>query len=205
MLRLLQYAFVFLIIVEELKDGEHIKKIIFSMSIGIILISIDGVWQVLRRRDFIRGYPPVINIGLVRATASFKDSNLLGIYLSAFAPLVFGLTFYYCKTKERIAFIFASLIVLIGIILTYSRPTLLATYIALFFLGIARKNKAIITAMAIVTLMSPFLLPRTVKNWAKEIGYNPLRFMCNDDRIAVYRNSLNMIRAHPFIGSGTNT
>ena len=29
--------------------------------------------------------------------------------------------------------------------------------------------------------------------------------MCNDDRIAVYRNSLNMIRAHPWVGLGANT
>lgn len=29
--------------------------------------------------------------------------------------------------------------------------------------------------------------------------------MCNDDRIAVYRNSFHMIKAHPLIGVGANT
>jgi O-antigen ligase len=29
--------------------------------------------------------------------------------------------------------------------------------------------------------------------------------MCNDDRIAIYRNTLNMVKAHPFIGVGANT
>lgn len=28
--------------------------------------------------------------------------------------------------------------------------------------------------------------------------------MCNDDRIAVYRNTLNMMKAHPFLGVGVN-
>ena len=44
-----------------------------------------------------------------------------------------------------------------------------------------------------------------MKEWAKEVEYSPLRFMCNDDRIAVYLHSLNMIKAHPLIGVGANT
>lgn len=203
--RLIGYILIFFVMVEEVKDPRHIKRIIFAISAGIILASFDGIWQVLTGKDFIRGYVPVINIGLVRATAAFKDSNILGIYLSAFAPLVFGLNLYYFKNKQKLAFIFVSLIALIGIILTYSRPTLLAIYVVLFFLGVARKDKILISLLIIFTLLSSFLLPKSVKNWATEVGYNPLRFMCNDDRIAVYRNSFNMIKDHPFIGLGANT
>ena len=175
------------------------------MFLGIILASFDGIWQVLTGIDFIRGYKPVINIGLVRATASFKDSNTLGIYLSAIAPVIFGLTLYYFKGIKKIVFVFISFIALVGITLTYSRPTLLAIYIALFFLGIVKKNKILIGLLIIFTLVSPFILPKSVKNWAKEVEYNPFRFMCNDDRIAAYRNSLNMIKDHPIIGVGANT
>jgi O-antigen ligase len=89
--------------------------------------------------------------------------------------------------------------------LTYSRPTLLATCVALFFLGLIRKDKLLIGFLIILTLSSPFILPKSVKNWAKKVDYNPLRFMCNDDRIAIYRNSFNMIRHHPIIGVGVNT
>ncbi len=203
--RLIEYILIFSIIVEEINGPRHIKRIIFAISAGLILASFDGISQVLTGKDFIRGYAPVINIGLVRATAAFKDSNLLGIYLSAFAPLILGLSLYYFKNKQKLIFTFVSLIALIGIILTYSRPTLLAIYVVLFFLGIARKDKILISLLIIFTLLSPFLLPKSVKNWATEVGYNPLRFMCNDDRIAVYRNSLNMIKDHPFIGLGANT
>ena len=242
--RLIEYILIFFVMVEEIKDPRHIRMIVFAISTGLILASFDSIWQVLTGRDFIRGYAPVINIGLVRATAAFKDSNILGIYLSAFAPLILGLGLYtprpinlrpkglrmscgrlsiqllgplrylmaysldglhYFKNKQKLAFIFVSLIALIGIILTYSRPTLLAIYVVLFFLGVARKDKILISLLIIFTLLSPFLLPKSVKNWATEVGYNPVRFMCNDDRIAVYRNSLNMIKDHPFIGLGANT
>lgn len=204
-LRLLQYIFIFFILAEEIKDRRHIRGIILSAVLGILLASFDSIWQVATGFDFIRGYKPVINIGLLRATASFKDPNTLGVYLSAIAPLIFGLTLYYFKGVKRIVFVFISLLALTGITLTYSRPTLLAIYIALFFLAIAKKDKVLIGFLLIFTLSSPFILPKSVKNWAKEVGYNPLRFMCNDDRIAVYRNSLHMIKAHPFIGVGANT
>jgi putative inorganic carbon (HCO3(-)) transporter len=204
-LRLLQYIFIFFVIVEELKDQKQIKKIVFSIGAGLILASVDEIWQVATGRDFIRGYATIVNIGLVRATASFKDSNTLGIYLSAIAPLIFGLTLYYFKGVRKIALVLVSLLALTGIALTYSRPTLLATYVAIFFLGLARRSKFLVAILIIFTLVSPFLLPKSVKDWAKVVDYNPIRFMCNDDRIAVYLNSLNMIKDHPIIGLGANT
>ena len=203
--RLLQYILIFTIMLQEIKDKKHINRICFSIILGIIFASFDGIWQVFTGKDIVRGYQPIINIGLVRATASFKDANTLGIYLSAIAPLVFGLALYYLKRIKKIVFVFVSLAVLIGVALTYSRPTLLAIYVALFFLGLIKKDKILISILLILTLISPFILPKSVKNWAKEVNYNPLRFMCNDDRIATYRNSLNMIKAHPLIGVGANT
>lgn len=204
-LRLLQYILVFTIVREEVKDRAHLKKILISMSLGAILASSNAIFQVATGNDFIRGYRPILNLDLTRATASFKDANILGIYLSALAPVIFGLTLYNFRGIKRAAMCFLSLLVLSAIALTYSRPTLLAVYVILFFFGFARKTKALIAVLILFTLASPFLLPQSVKNWAKDVEYNPLRFMCNDDRIAVYRNSLLMIKAHPIIGVGANT
>jgi putative inorganic carbon (HCO3(-)) transporter len=155
-------------------------------------------------RDFIRGYGTILNIGLVRATASFKDANILGVYLSAIAPLVFGLTLYYFKGLKKIVFYAASALVLTGICLTYSRPTLLATYVVLFLFALVKKSRILLAILVAFTIAAPFIAPRPVKEWAKKVEYHPIRFMCNDDRIAIFRNSMNMIRAHPVIGIGAN-
>ena len=204
-LRLVQFIFIFFIMAEEVRDKRHIRRIVLSIAFGLTLSSVDAIWQVFTGRDFIRHYRPVVNIGLVRATASFKDANTFGIYLSAIAPLIFGLTLYYLRGMKKVLFVFVSLAGLAAIALTYSRPTLLAIYAALFFLGLIRKDKVLIGVLLIVTLIAPFILPASVKDWAKQVDYNPLRFMCNDDRIAAYRNSLNMLKAHPIIGVGANT
>jgi putative inorganic carbon (HCO3(-)) transporter len=205
--RFIQYVLVFFAVVEEIKDQKQIKRILISFICGISLVSIDSIWQVLTGKDFVRGYGPVINLGLRRATASFKDSNTLGIYLSALAPFIFGLGLYGAgaKGKNKFLMFFVSIISLLAIALTYSRPTLLAVFIALFFLAIAKKNKILISLLITLLLISPFILPDPIKQWAKEVNYNPLRFMCNDDRLAIYRNSLKMIKAHPIIGVGANT
>ena len=204
-LRFLQFSFIFLIVAAEIKDRKHIDKIVASLILGLTLISVDEIWQVFSGHDFIRGYEPIINLGMVRATASFKDANTLGIYVSAIAPLILGLAIYHSKWKKKAVFIFLSILALAAVALTYSRPTLLAVYVALFFLAIAGKKKVLIAFLAVFTLLSPFMLPKAVKTVAKDVNYNPIRFMCNDDRIAIYRNSLNMIKAHPYIGVGVNT
>ncbi|MBM3249780.1 MAG: O-antigen ligase family protein [Candidatus Omnitrophica bacterium] len=203
--RFAQYIFILLALSGEIKDKAHVRKIFFSLSLGALLVSIDALFQVATGRDFIRGYPPVYNLDLVRATASFKDPNNLGVYLSAAAPLVFGLTLYHFRRLGKLAMSLASLIIMAGIFLTYSRPTLLAVYVALFLLAIARKDKVLIAALVLLTLISPILVPKSVKDWIRLMEYNPLRVMCNDDRIAAYRNTLQMIKAHPFIGVGANT
>ena len=203
--RLLLYVLIIFIIVGEVKDKKHIKKVILSIISGAIFVALDGIFQGLIGRDFVRGYKPMIILGLVRVTASFKDPNTLGIYLSAIAPLIFSLTLYYLKKMQKIFFVFISIVVLAGIILTYSRPTLLAIYIALFLLGTVKKDKILGGFLILLILLLPFILPKPVKEWAREVDYNPIRFMCNDDRIAIYRNSLNMIKAHPLIGVGANT
>lgn len=202
-LRLLQYLAVFYIVVQEVKNKRHIDRIIFSAAAGLVMVSVDAIWQVKTGHGFLRpDFEPVHNIGLTRAVSSFKDSNTMGIYLSAFAPLVFGFALYLSKGWKKIAFIVAGTIIMGGIALTYSRPTLLAIYTVLVFFAIARRDKVLIVSLVIFTALSPFLLPDSVKKWAKEVEYNPLRFMCNDDRIAVYRNSMHMIKAHPVIGVG---
>lgn len=200
--RLLSYLVIFFIVSQEVRNKKQLSNILFSILAGLVLVSLDSLWQVFKGQDFIRGYAPVVNLGMVRATASFKDSNTLGIYLSAFAPLIFGLSLYYFKGKTKALFLGLSLIILSAIAFTYSRPTLLAIYLALLFFALAKKDKFLITLLLILTMLSPLLLPVSVRQWAKEMEYNPLRFMCNDDRIAVYRNSLKMIKAHPFIGVG---
>lgn len=204
-LRLFQNAFIFLICAEEIRDRKHISRIILFIILGASLASFDGLWQYIFGKDFIRGHALQAAIGLKRSTAAFPNPNVFGVYLSAITPLIVGLTLYYFKGKIKALMLIISALVITGVILTYSRGTALGLYIAILFISICRKNKTITAILLVILLLFPFIIPRNIKDWAQKVNYNPIVFMCNADRISIYRNTVNMVKHHPIIGVGVNT
>jgi len=178
---------------------------VIAIVCGVSLASVDALWQFAFGKDFIRGRELIINIGIKRSTAAFPNANLLGIYLGALAPLIIGLALFYYKGAKKIFMLLAAGLVTIGIILTFSRGTALSLYLSVLYISIMRKNKIISWALVILLLVFPFIMPQNIKDWAKEVNYNPVRFMLNDDRISIFKNTLNMIKHHPVIGVGANT
>lgn len=203
--KLLKFLLIFVVCSEGIEDKRHLKRIIFSICCGTTLLSIDALWQSFFGFDFVRGAALHHQIGLPRASASFPNPNLLGIYLSSFTPLVAGLTILYFKGKKRLFMSGLSVLALIGLFLTFSRGAALATYLAILFLCISGKKKLLISGLLAILIIFPFVMPKDIKKWAKEVNYNPVVFMLNQDRISIYSNTVNMIKHHPFIGVGVNT
>jgi O-antigen ligase len=203
--KFVQNALIFLIFAEELRDRVHLKRIVFAMLAGAALASFDAVWQIISGKDFIRGHSLIVNIGLPRATAAFPNANGLGVYLVPIAPLAFGLALYFYKNKARIGMGLAAGLIATGIILTLSRFAGIAFYLSLLLMSMVKKDKVVVTCLVALLVLSPLLIPRNIKNWARLVRYNPVVFLFNGDRISIYRNSVNMIAHHPFIGVGYNT
>lgn len=205
MLKLLQAAMLFLICADQIKDKRQVMLIVVSVVCGASLSSIDAFWQLTCGRDFIRGYNLIFNIGLKRATAAFPNSNVFGVYLSAITPLVLGVALFYYKGKKKILMLLLGVLATAGIAVTYSRGTALALYVSVLFMSLYRRNKSISAILIIILLVFPFVMPQKIKDYAKQVHYNPLIFMLNTDRISIYRNTFNMIKHHPLIGVGVNT
>jgi len=197
--------FTFIICAEEIKDRKHITRIMISVFAGAILMSLDALWQLKFGYDFVHGNQPWHVIGLTRATASFPTPNVLGVYLSAITPLIFGLSFYYLKGKVKVAALIASALAILGIASTFSRGTILGFYFAVLFINICMHNKKVCVLLLVLLLVFPFFMPRQIKEWARTVNYNPVVFMLNPERLSLYNNSLNMIKHHPLIGVGVNT
>ncbi len=203
--KLFKYLLIFLVCSEEIRDKKHISRIIIAICSGICLVAIDALWQLAFGYDFIRHIALQYAIGLPRVTAAFPNCNLLGIYMTALTPLIFGLTFFYFKGRGRLLMSFVSALGLLGVYLSLSRGAGLGIYLAILFLNIVNKKKILTLILAGILIIFPFVMPKNIKQWAKEVNYNPLVFMCNQDRISIYNNTINMIKHHPFIGVGLNT
>jgi O-antigen ligase len=204
-LKLIKYGFIFLICARQIQDRKHIARIIIAIAIGISLVTIDGLWQMAFGTDFIRGNTMQQAIGLPRSTAAFPNPNVMGIYLSAISPLIIGLTLFYYQGRQKAVMAVVSVLAVIGIGITLSRGTILALYTSILFLSIVHKRKILIALLLALIFISPFVIPKKMKDWAKEVNYNPAIIMLNKDRISIYKNAVNMIKHHPVIGVGINT
>ena len=204
-IKLLKYILIILVCSEEIRDKKHIIRIIISICFGVCLASIDALWQMVFGHDFIHHIAIQAAVGLPRPTAAFPNPNIFGIYMAALTPLIFGLTFFYFKGRNKILMFFVSVLGLLGVYLSLSRGSGLGIYLAVLFLSIAKKKKLLISFLAGILIIFPFVMPKNIKQWAKEVNYNPIVFMCNQDRISIYNNTINMIKHHPFIGVGLNT
>jgi len=203
--KLVEYLLVMTVITAVIRSEKDVRRAVFCSALGLALVCFDAAAQLVTGKDLLRGYALIENIGLRRVTASFVDSNVFGIFLSALGPLMLGLARYTCRGRQRWAFAAVGALVLAASALTYSRPTLLALFVSIAVIAAVKKDKLVIGLLCAFTAAAPFLAPASVREWARSVDYDPVRFMCNDDRIAVYRNSLNMINDHPVIGVGINT
>ena len=205
MFKLFKYFLIFLVCSESIKDKEHFKKIAISIACAISLIGIDALWQLFSGKDFIRGNVLQGAIGLARATASFPGCNAMGVYLTGLTPVIVGLALFSTRLKSKVFFTFAALIGSIGVYLSFSRGAGLGLFISVLFLTLVRKNKIIIWGLILLLVIFPFVMPKNIKIWAKNVNYNPVSLFICETRLSVYRNTVHMISEHPFIGVGVNT
>jgi len=205
-IKLLKSGLIFLICAEEIRGVEHIKRIVLGIVAGIILVSVDGLWQLRLGWDFVRGEAiQSCLINLVRPTGPFPNPNVMGIYLGLLAPIAIGLFLYYYKGRERVSWGIVSLLAAAGIYITLSRGSGLGLFFSVLFLAIVRRHKILITILAAIFLIYPVVMPKNIKSWAANSNYNPLVFLFNEDRLSMYMNAANMVSHHPVIGVGVNT
>jgi putative inorganic carbon (HCO3(-)) transporter len=91
------------------------------------------------------------------------------------------------------------------ILTTLSRGAVLGAFLAILILSIVKREKWVLLTLLAVVLIGPFFLPANAKQWAKEVRYNPVVILFNQDRLSIYQNTLNMIKHHPLTGVGVNT
>jgi len=203
--KFIKYGFIFLVYAEEMRDLKHLRRIIVSVICGVCLVSIDGLWQYIFKQDFIRGQPLCTFFILPRTTASFPWPNAMGIYLAALAPFLFGFALFYFRGKKKYLMFAPAIVGVAGLYLTFSRGAGLGFFIAVLFMAIVRKSKFIITVLIAILLVFPFIMPKNIKVWARQVNYNPVVFMCNPERLTIYATAVNMIKHHPVVGVGVNT
>jgi O-antigen ligase len=201
---LLKYGFLILIIAGEIKDRKHLIRIITAILLGLLLASLDGVYQLIFGVDFFRHLPYDSAIGLIRLNATFPYTNTFAGHLALFLPGCVPLLFYYLKGKKQVTLGIITLLGFVCLIFTFSRSAIFGVWLVLFLMGLIRKDKFIIFIVLLALIIAPFLVPKNIKSWAKTTD-SIWGFLLNKERPIIYEASLNMIKRHPVVGVGVNT
>jgi putative inorganic carbon (HCO3(-)) transporter len=149
------------------------------------------------------------NFGYVRAWAGNLEGNTLGAFTLALLPAAVGLALRRSNALARLGFAAAALLLLVALLVTYSRGAYLglavAATIALLVFGRRRPLAAALTAAAGLALLIFLVthLPGT------EDRLNTLHFLGQDrtvqHRQLVYAQAFDSIRASPIWGVGLGT
>lgn len=202
--KLLKYGFLLVALTTEIKDREHIKKIILASLFGLMLASLDGIIQLIFGVDLFRHKPYDVAIGLPRLKAAFPHTNIFAGYLALFLPLSAALFIYESKKRNRWLLGFITFAALFCLILTFSRSAVFGFWLAMLLISLIKKDKLIGTILIASVLVAPFVAPKSIRDWSKSTS-SIAEFLLNKERIPLYETSFNMIKYHPFIGVGVNT
>lgn len=193
-----------LVVLHSVEDNRSLRKVIYALLLGAAFICIDGIYQYFVGSDFLRGNLIVENIGLRRISASFSGANDFGVYLVTLTPLAWVLSLYYLKSKQRILGIILAGFLTSCLLLTYGRGSFLGLLVVCLIFILVKKDKFLIALFCLFLIITPFIMPKSVKNWIKQVK-SPLVILSNEDRIIMYRTAIEMIKAHPVVGVGVNT
>lgn len=202
--KLLKYGFLIAIIGREVKDKEHFKRTIFAALFGLLLASLDGIYQFIFGIDFFRHKAYDSIFGVIRLKAAFPHTNIFSGYLALFLPVSAVLFLYSSKGKSRICLGIIAAVALFCLVFTFSRSALFGFWLTMLTVGFMRKNKLIIAFLLLAVLIAPFFVPKSIRDWSKSTG-SIAELILNKERFALYETSFNMIRHHPIVGVGVNT
>ncbi|HLD74264.1 MAG TPA: O-antigen ligase family protein [Bdellovibrionota bacterium] len=205
-------------IINTINTEERLKKVFISLIAGLIIISLDALFQYKFGYDLFRKHPLFYEgiytgFDIYRATAAYPHPNPLGTYLSTF---FFILPIYMLHEKKLFKGLFFILTFLCGIAIcfTFSRGSALATAVAsVLALFILRKKEMLLVLVSIV-MISFLFLPKDVYiflNGQKSVS--SLLFgvktkggrIHTTDRRTLWKTALNMFKKHPLIGIGYYT
>lgn len=216
--KLLEGAMLYFIIADAINTRKKINMILLFMVLSMALISVDGIFQFVTAKDFIRQHS-FYGERWFRMQASFGNPNSLGGWLTVMFPLALCL----CAIRDDIwSKIFVknmmralTCLLAFCLVMTYSRGAWMGAVLAIFFIGIFKKNKSLIIIVPILILL-PFIIPPYIKRHILSLLQLTVSFSIKGRiesitsfvepiRVNLWREAMAIIKDFPFFGCGLNT
>lgn len=195
----LEYILIFIMTQDILCNSKRVRNCLIILLSVAALICIDALFQRFMGIDFLRHkitmplYPGARSYAI---TATFHHYNDFGAYLVFNLPFVLVLLISIKNRLHKSALFLLVLLLLVCLILSYSRGALLgfisAIILMLFLFPKEQKSVYIFTTLVILIMI---FIP----------GLKERIFFGDSGRYLIWKDTLKMIREHPFLGIGLGT
>ncbi|KKT01911.1 MAG: O-antigen polymerase family protein [Candidatus Peregrinibacteria bacterium GW2011_GWF2_43_17] len=218
LVRFIEYFFLYLITVDEIKQDEKNRKFLFaSIVIGALLVSFFGLLQLKYYPSFYdlnmmeEGWDPHIN----RLLSTWFDPNFVGGFLAFIICILFGIQISDKKFYKHPLLFISSLFLLFSLYLTYSRSAYLACGIGILVITALKSRKLFLLGMLTVTILFVTLgkaqerfldLWESAKSILVQDGFNSYFNPDATSRLRVdsWQNALAIIKENFWFGCGYN-
>lgn len=230
--KLLEGVLLFFIIADTINNRERLNMVLVSMFLSILLIGIDGIFQAMTGRDFLRHYSKIDGI-----RASFVNRNGFGGWLVAMTPITLGIIAIGKKQMLKritrsIMWITAGILTLC-LALTLSRGALIGFAFAMMFFLMVKNSKIFLVVAALILAVSLFGIVcstnvdpdmnrffaefTNIRSWDNAISFvkdciifvrwqiAPVANETNTIRVGLCWEALLIIKNFPVFGCGLNT
>lgn len=203
--KLLKYFALYLLVYQTVDSQRSLTGVLKGCVVGMALVVGDGLWQAIFGYDLIYHRPPSYALGgaVERIEATFHHPGSLGSHLATFAPLIVTLGLLGSR-RWRWPLLGVCGLTTAVVMLGRSRSGLLAFVCGLVLVAYWLRQWAPLVLAAMTAGVAAITIPPAVKAWA---ATQPTFFyqLAEPDRLAYWQAAINMVKAHPLIGVGTNT
>ncbi len=194
----------FFVAAETLRTRERLVAVVTATMIGAILVSADGLIQVMRGTDLFYGrVPGVTPGGFPRLAATFGHPNNFGAYAVTILPACVMMALPSMTLKRRWWSGGVVGLLALCLVFTFSRPSVLAVAASITPFAIVRRAWKSLAALGVASVVGVACLPAPIREW---VASQPswLHVIAQPLRFEIWQAGLNMIRAHPVFGIGVN-
>jgi len=203
----LEWFAIYFLVVEVFNRKKHVWTALIIFVFTAFSTAVDGLVQYyLTHRDVFMGY--ALTEGY-RVTAGFSHANGLGAFFTMAIPVTLSFAMIAWHSFRLRAFLWAAFAVMVwAFLLTFSRASWFAVLASVLFMSLFWLKKAI--ASRLIVLLFVICLGMT--------GYFKLTTTAADQRLrpqnisaslgwrlAIWKDSLQMIKDRPFFGHGINS
>ncbi|MCK4648116.1 O-antigen ligase family protein [bacterium] len=191
--RLISYALIYFLLVNNVKSKIEVKKLILSVWGVSVFVTLYGLIEF-----FIHNFSPPLS--------TFPNLNIFASFLLIPFSLASGILLFGEREGrgKRIILRIMLVLFLFAIVTTRSRGTFLSLALIVIFLGALKSKRYVLIALGLLILIFSLLPTPTNSPLVRLItvgGKDPYAYT----RISIWKSALSMIKDHPFLGTGLGT